>query len=195
MCMSTSLLSGTVPTMLFFCLGVMGLYLHSAFLSSSVSTWSRWMRCLSRNQAPAAQTSAKRGLRYCQGVLQRKIVCLPVRPVCRKSNGGFGGRNQWALWTCWTLNVQRRWCFGGDGKTSSCPEKKVVFVHKAKTQPSKTTTRENTNTTSNTKTKTPPKTKKQNPHGCGGVVLKLKIGMKQLILVNWMVFFHSRFYC
>lgn len=39
---------GTVPTMLFFSLAIMGCYLQAACFSSSMSTWNSWIKCLNR---------------------------------------------------------------------------------------------------------------------------------------------------
>lgn len=92
--------SGTVPTMLFFLLGCNVSTPASWIFSSSMSTWNSWikhLKIITRPELHRLQHYVT--FKCCQGVLQRKLICSPARPVCSRKIKQVHFGDYWARHT------------------------------------------------------------------------------------------------
>lgn len=73
------------PQCYFFSLAVTCLHQQAGFFSSSMSTWNSWikhLKIITRPELHRLQHYVT--FKCCQGVLQRKLICSPVRPACSR---------------------------------------------------------------------------------------------------------------
>lgn len=77
--------SGTVPTKLFFLLGYNVSLLANWIFFSCMSSWNSWIKHLKIITGPELhRLQHYMTFKCCQGVLQRKLMCSPLRPVCSR---------------------------------------------------------------------------------------------------------------
>lgn len=73
------------PQCYFLSLAIMCLYQQAGFFSFRMSSWTSWIKCLKIITRPELHRFQHYvTFKCCQGVLQRKLICSPVRPVCSK---------------------------------------------------------------------------------------------------------------
>lgn len=84
--------SGTVPTMLFCLLGYNVSLPARWIFSSSMSSWKSWIKHLKIITRPELhRLQHYMTFKCCQGVFQRKLICLPESPVSAGNKpGAFG---------------------------------------------------------------------------------------------------------